>query len=214
MWMNKMYDKIMRIPVRVFAGIYFILLGVSVGYWSDRGVAAYMVKFFHWQSITTVYATIMISVGAILLYRTFTGKRALTEFIVGNRKTARQSGEILTAVIVPRRVEDAASVFLKLGARRYLVISISMVAAVVQADGAGRVVEARVAVGSCSVTARRLRELERNLVGRLAGAGLGQTLTAAHLADLSPINDVRATAEYRRDASLTLVRRAIEACVS
>jgi CO/xanthine dehydrogenase FAD-binding subunit len=34
-----------------------------------------------------------------------------------------------------------------------------------------------------------------------------------HLLSLSPINDVRATADYRRDASLTLVRRALESCV-
>src|SRR6202035_3905975 len=48
----------------------------------------------------------------------------LAEFIVGNRKTARQPNEILSQILVPRTVENAASTFLKLGARRYLVISI------------------------------------------------------------------------------------------
>jgi CO/xanthine dehydrogenase FAD-binding subunit len=137
----------------------------------------------------------------------------LVQFIMGNRKTLRRPEEILAAVLVPRRVEHAASAFLKLGARRYLVISISMVAAAVQADESGRVTEAHVVVGSCSATAQRLTELERDLVDRPAGAGIGAFVKTEHLAPLSPIDDVRATGEYRRDASLTLVRRALEACV-
>jgi CO/xanthine dehydrogenase FAD-binding subunit len=136
----------------------------------------------------------------------------LARFITGNRRTLRGPNEILTAVLVPRRMEDAASVFLKLGARRYLVISISMVAAVVQAAG-GRVSEAHVAVGSCSASARRLGNLEKDLAGVAANAGIGAAVKAEHLLVLSPIDDVRATADYRRDASLTLVRRALEACV-
>jgi CO/xanthine dehydrogenase FAD-binding subunit len=137
----------------------------------------------------------------------------LAQFITGNRKTLRKPDEILSAVHVPRAIENAASAFLKLGARRYLVISISMVAAIVQADAAGRVAEARVAVGSCSATAQRLRTLEMDLLGRLCAAGIGNAVRIEHLELISPIDDVRATAEYRRDASLTLVRRALEACV-
>ncbi len=137
----------------------------------------------------------------------------LPEFIVGNRKTLRAAGEILTAVIVPRTVEDAPSVFLKLGARRYLVISIAMVAAVVSINKHGRVRDARVAVGSCSVRAQRLTALEQILVDKPADAGLAALVSAEHLSSLSPIDDVRATAAYRRDAALTLVRRALELCV-
>jgi CO/xanthine dehydrogenase FAD-binding subunit len=137
----------------------------------------------------------------------------LAQFLAGNRKTLRRADEILSAVLVPRRLEHAASAFLKLGARRYLVISISMVAAVLQADDAGRVAQVRVAVGSCSATARRLHELESSLVGLPAKPGIGAGVRAEHLESLSPIDDVRATADYRRDASLTLVQRALEACV-
>ena len=137
----------------------------------------------------------------------------LAEFIVGNRKTRRRADELLTAVLVPRVVENAASAFVKLGARRYLVISISMVAAVVLLDDAARVADARVAVGSCSAVARRLRELEGELVGAAAREGLGRRARQEHLQPLSPIDDVRATAEYRMDASLTLVQRALDACV-
>ena len=137
----------------------------------------------------------------------------LSEFLVGNRKTLRRPDEILAAVLVPRRMENAASSFVKLGARRYLVISISMVAVVLLADEVGRVAEAHVAVGSCSAKAQRLQDLEEDLVGLPAKAGVGGAVRAQHLKTLSPMNDVRATADYRQDASLTLVRRALEACV-
>ena len=142
----------------------------------------------------------------------------LADFILGNRKTARRADEILTSLAVPRRLGDAASSFLKLGARRYLVISIVMVAVTILVDernGQGSCgAEARIAVGSCSAAARRLPRLEESLVGAAARPGLGKLAAASHLAGvLAPIDDVRATAEYRRDASLTLVQRAIDACV-
>jgi CO/xanthine dehydrogenase FAD-binding subunit len=137
----------------------------------------------------------------------------LGDFIVGNRKTLRRPEEILSGVIIPRRLEDAPSAFLKLGARRYLVISIAMVAVIVKIDGAGLVGEARVAVGSCSASAQRLTVLEDALLGAPARPGLGSLVSQLHLTKLSPIDDVRATASYRSDAALTLVARAIDACV-
>jgi len=138
---------------------------------------------------------------------------ALADFIVGNRKTLRRPDEILANVMVPRKLDDATSAFLKLGARRYLVISITMVAAVVKADKGGCVADARIAVGSCSVIAERLVALERALVGIPVRTGIGTMVSPEHLTPLSPIDDVRATASYRRDATLTLVGRALEACV-
>jgi CO/xanthine dehydrogenase FAD-binding subunit len=135
----------------------------------------------------------------------------LADFIVGNRRTQRKANEILTAVLIPRGLDDAVSTFVKLGARRYLVISISMVAAIVQFEN-HKVVEARVAVGSCSAVARRLPALEAELVGVTVRDPLGASVRPEHLSSLSPIDDVRATAAYRIDASLRLVQRALNFC--
>jgi CO/xanthine dehydrogenase FAD-binding subunit len=136
----------------------------------------------------------------------------LSAFITGYRRTALAPGELVTAVLVPRTIEDGRSAFLKLGARRYLVISIAMVAAVVRLE-AGHVAEARVAVGACSAVAQRLTGLEDALAGAdLAAAPLSSRVTADHLAGLDPIDDVRASAAYRREAALELVRRALDAC--
>ena len=133
----------------------------------------------------------------------------LAKFIMGNRKTRRASDEIVTGFRIPKPNYSASSTFLKLGARRYLVISIVMVAAVIENDG-GNVGAARIAVGSCSAAAKRLHLLERSLVGQPLRPGIADQITENHLNQLSPIADVRGSAEYRRDAALTLVRRAIE----
>jgi len=136
----------------------------------------------------------------------------LSDFVQGNRKTIRHPDELLTKIRVPRRLENAASTFLKLGARRYLVISIVMVAANLVADSSGRIQEALICVGSCSPKALRLVELEQALAGQPVDATVSKLVTRAHLSPLTPIDDLRATAAYRLDAAETLVKRALEAC--
>ncbi|MDE2361516.1 MAG: xanthine dehydrogenase family protein subunit M [Hyphomicrobiales bacterium] len=130
-------------------------------------------------------------------------------FLIGNRKTLRAADEIMTAVVIPRAFDDALSVFLKLGARKYLVISIVMAAALVDLDSERRVRVARIAVGAASASARRLRNLESRLVGMPADGDFRARIEDADFAALSPIDDVRATAAYRIDAARELVARAL-----
>jgi CO/xanthine dehydrogenase FAD-binding subunit len=137
----------------------------------------------------------------------------VAEFITGNRKTLLQPGELVTAICIPRRLAEGRSSFLKLGSRRYLVISIVSVAALIVPDQNNRVTEARIAVGACSAVARRLPELEAALVGQAFSASLTNVVTSAHVAGLSPIDDVRGTAGYRKDAAWQLVREALLAAV-
>jgi CO/xanthine dehydrogenase FAD-binding subunit len=159
-----------------------------------------------------VAALLALDAEVVLASRSASRTLPLADFILGNRKTARRPEELLISIRVPRRVENAVSVFLKLGARRYLVISIVMVAANLVLDTHGAIREALLCLGSCSPVARRLPELERALVGQQARPGLGQHVEPEHLAHLSPIDDVRATAAYRSDAARILVERALEAC--
>jgi CO/xanthine dehydrogenase FAD-binding subunit len=138
---------------------------------------------------------------------------ALADFVLGNRHTARAPDEILSAVIVPEPHACARSAFQKLGARRYLVISIVMVAVVVDCTPAHTICDARIAIGSASVVATRLPVLEARLRGQKADADLAHTITADELAPLAPIDDVRATAVYRIDAARELIARALmQAC--
>ncbi|MFT4095967.1 MAG: xanthine dehydrogenase family protein subunit M [Rhodoblastus sp.] len=133
---------------------------------------------------------------------------ALRDYLQGNRRTERAPDEILTAIIVDD-VAGARSTFVKLGARKHLVISIVMVAALIAVDDSGAVSQARIAVGAASAVAQRLADLEHKLIGRSADASIVKLATPDDLGALSPIDDMRATAGYRRDAALELVRRAL-----
>jgi CO/xanthine dehydrogenase FAD-binding subunit len=132
----------------------------------------------------------------------------LLDFMLGPRSTQRAADEILTAVLIPEPPPDSRGSFVKLGARRYLVISIAMVSALVRCDRTGRIAEARIAVGACAPVARRLSALEADLVGQDPA---GPAVDARHLAPLAPIDDPRGTAAYRMDAVAELCRRAIRA---
>ncbi len=135
---------------------------------------------------------------------------ALSDFLLGPRKTALLPGELVTAILVPDLPAGARAAFCKLGSRRYLVISIAMVAVMIAPDADGRVAVARVAVGAASPVARRLPAVEAALIGRPLDPALSSTpFGDAALAPLAPIDDVRASAGYRRGAVLELVRRAI-----
>ena len=136
----------------------------------------------------------------------------LAEFITGNRQTLRKPAEILTSVQIPRHLEDAATVFVKLGARRYLVISIVMVAITLIADENAAIKEALICVGSCSAKAVRLTELESALAGQNIKGALSEVLRDSHLRPLSPIDDIRSTATYRNDAAKILLERGLRTC--
>ena len=144
-----------------------------------------------------------------------TGRRLLPlrQFITGVRRTALAPGELAVAIHVPRPGHEARSAFLKLGTRRYLVISIAMAAATLEiADG--RVASARIAVGACSPVAERLTDLEAALAGAPLDARLADRVEVSHLAPLSPIDDVRGSAAYRSDATVTVLRRLLQGFAS
>ncbi len=138
-----------------------------------------------------------------------TRRLTLTNFLRGVRQTALVPGELLTALHIPRQPTGALSSFVKLGSRRYLVISIAMVAAQIWLDEAGRIGGVRVAVGACSPVARRLFGLEQSLIGLRPSDLVSFSMASDALDTLSPIDDVRGSAEYRRAAVERLIRDAL-----
>ncbi|MFL5110316.1 MAG: FAD binding domain-containing protein [Microvirga sp.] len=127
-------------------------------------------------------------------------------FLDGYRHTTCGADEIVTALRIPKRSAEARSAFLKLGARRYLVISIAMAAAVVDVDPTGVIGHARLVVGACSPVARRLRALEERLLGHPLTPALSALVQGDDLAELAPLDDARASAAYRLAAAETLIR--------
>ena len=133
----------------------------------------------------------------------------LEDFLTGYRSTARAPDEIVSAVTVRGDWTACRSAFRKLGARRYLVISIIMAAAVIEVSDGGIMEKVRLAIGAASPVARRLRALEADLAGRPSEILATLEITERHLAPLSPIDDVRAAASYRLAAAGELVKRTL-----
>ena len=135
----------------------------------------------------------------------------LGDFITGNRRTCLLANELMTAIVIPSPAADARSTFLKLGARRYLVISIAMVAACLELKD-GRIHDARLSVGACSEVAQRLKTLEARIEG-VSAREAPNMVREEDFASLAPLDDVRASAPYRRHGARVLVRRALDALV-
>ncbi len=133
----------------------------------------------------------------------------LGDYILGNRRTQLAEDELLSAIVIPRAASTGSSAFRKLGARRYLVISIAMVAVRLVLSNDNRIESISIAVGSCSEVATRLTTAETSLQGQQAETGVEQLLQAQHLAALQPIDDIRAPAGYRQEAALQLLRRTV-----
>lgn len=132
----------------------------------------------------------------------------LRDFITGPRQTVLQPDELVTGVFLPDAALTGQGHFLKLGARRYLVISIAMTAARLRIED-GIVTEAALAIGSCGPVGTRVPAAEAALVGApLDPARVTDDLVAEAI---SPIDDVRADAAYRTRAAGELIRRTLAA---
>lgn len=131
----------------------------------------------------------------------------LADFITGVRQTQLASSELLSAILIPKMPGHAKGYFEKLGSRRYLVISITMVAAIIGVDKNGLIDFARLAVGACSAVAKRQFAMEATLIGRRPDA---VSIRPDQLEDLSPIADVRGDAQFRLIAAAHQCTRAIQ----
>jgi len=132
----------------------------------------------------------------------------IEQFFLGPRRTVLQPGEVLTEIIVPLR-EDFTASFLRMGRRKALTLSIVNVAAGLAMDGQ-QVSQARIALGAVAPTPIRAYKAEQLLQGRKLAPELFAEAAAVAATEISPISDLRASADYRRKISVVLVRRALE----
>jgi len=138
------------------------------------------------------------------------GKRCIpvSELFVGPGKTALRAKEYVRSVGIPLPPHPHTSFFHKVGKRRALTIAIASVGSLLAVDD-GRIVEARFAAGSVAPTPCRLRRVEEIVAGRTPTPDLVDDAITAAQANVSPIDDVRATAAYRRTVVGELVGRAL-----
>ncbi|OGR34775.1 MAG: hypothetical protein A2051_11770 [Desulfovibrionales bacterium GWA2_65_9] len=134
-------------------------------------------------------------------------RMALAEFILGPGRTAFMPGEVLLAVHVPLPAVGCVQHFEKVGRRSALAVAVVSLAALVRLDRRGRIAEARLAWGSVAPTVWRCPEAEAALIGRTLSLTALSAAAAIVRARVQPIDDIRASAAYRREVAGNLLLR-------
>ena len=154
----------------------------------------------------------LLAYDAEVLLASSTGKRHLTvdRFLLGPSQTALEPGEYVRAIRIPVPEAGQRVFYHKVGKRRALTIAIASVG-IVALLNKDRVTDIRIAAGSVAPTPLRLRSVEHAIIGQaLDETTVAKTGRLAAEA-VSPIDDVRATADYRRAVIGDLVIRALQA---
>lgn len=154
----------------------------------------------------------LLTLGAVVKIGSETGERELPldSFILDNRRTALEPNELVIGLRIPSSNLASKSDFIKIGARRYLIISIAMIAIRIAVNSDNQISDIAISIGSCSKVAARLYGLEKALIGQNISDDLQPIVSDEHFSELSPIDDVRATKEYRIEACRELVLRILE----
>lgn len=143
---------------------------------------------------------------ARLVLQSLHGTRAvpIEDFIIGVKETNLQQGELITHVLIP--YVPGIMRFEKVGARRAQAISKCSFAGILHMDGE-RIIDFRAAFGAVGKTVVRSRKLETSFIGICIPEAVDRisSILDAYGALLSPIDDARSTADYRRTVCLNLL---------
>jgi len=133
----------------------------------------------------------------------------LTEFVCGPGKTTIYSGEVLCRILIPKQ-EWTEQNFFKVGRRNALAISVVNGCVSLQKDCQGRILAARISVGACGPTPVRAKEAEDLLVGNALTSSLIDMVIERVREELQPIDDLRASAAYRKYVACAKVKELLE----
>jgi CO/xanthine dehydrogenase FAD-binding subunit len=154
---------------------------------------------------------VLLAVDAEMVLGSAAGERvvAADEFWPAYRTTARRDDELLLRIRIPLAADRHVR-FRKIGTRRAQAISKVVVALAWRAtDAAAPWSGARLALGSVAATTVRAPATEAVLEGARPTRETADAAAAALVAELSPIDDVRSTADYRRAVAGRVLHRLI-----
>lgn len=151
---------------------------------------------------------VLLAAGAGLVLGGPRGERTVPadEFFLGYRKTALAADELLLRIDVPALAAGEKLVYRKVGTRRAQSISRTLVAVRAGVAG-GTLAGVRIAAGCVAPVPLRCRRAEGAIAGRTPDAAALAAVRAALESDIAPIDDLRATAEYRRQVTGNVLER-------
>lgn len=136
----------------------------------------------------------------------------LTEFFEGPGQTVLEPFEMIEAIRVPSPPRRSGSVYMRISERSKVDIAAVGVAGFMSLDLDGVIIGARLALGSVAPTPVRCSEAEAMLMEQTPDQGMLRRAAAACVRAARPIDDVRASAAYRRKMVQVLSERVIMQC--
>lgn len=133
----------------------------------------------------------------------------LAEFFTGPGKTVLAKGEIVTGITVPPAGDNLGKAYLKHGRRKAMELSTVGVAVSLSMDN-GLCSDIRIALGAVGATVLRAPQAEAMLRGTTLDAATVKSAADKAKEECTPISNVRASADYRRDMVGVLTGRAIK----
>lgn len=133
----------------------------------------------------------------------------IRDFIRGPGLTALQPGEIVGAVWVKKPLDGSIHHFEKVGHRNALACSVASLAALLHVSGSGTVEAASLAWGSVGPGIVEIPQVEQQLAGSPLSREVLEAASMMVRAAVAPIDDVRASADYRRLVAGSLLLRLV-----
>jgi len=134
----------------------------------------------------------------------------IEEFFVGPRKTSLQPNELLESILIPQDALGKPSKFLKHGLRKGQALALVNAAASLWLDTDGEtLIEPRLAVGAVAPVPLRAVEAEAFLAGKPATDAVIAEAAEIAVTEAKPIDDFRASADYRRQIIRTFAKRVL-----
>jgi len=136
---------------------------------------------------------------------------ALEKFFTGPGQTVLQTGELMVEIRVPPMPSYTKGIYLKHTTRGTVNPAIVGVAAIVAMDGK-RCMETKLVLGAVAPTPLRVKKAEEILNGEEMTDALIEKVARAASDESSPISDLRASADYRKDMVQVFTRHALNRC--
>lgn len=180
-----------------------------VGSWQVRTLATIAGNIVTAAPSAETANPIILTNGIIIAYSK-NGEREIPagEFFTGPGKTSLLPGEIVKEIRLQKLPEGYQSIYLKERLRRSMDIALANMGCVIKLDG-DKCEEVRIGLGAVAPVPMRATETEAVLQGQVLNDELIEKAAQTAANECKPIDDIRATADYRRTLVRAMVQRAL-----
>ena len=149
----------------------------------------------------------------IILGSKGTRQSSLTDFFIGPRRTSLEPDELLLEIIIPKENLGKPASFIKFGLRKGQALALVNAASALWVEG-DKFKDVRIALGAVAPVVMRATKAEALLEGQIISEDLVHEAAKIAVGEAKPIDDFRASREYRNDLIEVGTRRTLQAALT